>query len=46
MLKVGLVNKQVVCRNSLYFFFYSILGEERKEKGGEERGRRVGREEE
>lgn len=28
------------------FFFYSILGEERKEKGGEERGRRVGREEE
>lgn len=47
MLKVGLVNEQEVCRNSLYFFFfYSILGEERKEKGGKERGRRVEREEE
>lgn len=41
MLKVGSVKEQEVCRTSLYFF-YSLLGEERKEKGGEKGGRRVG----
>lgn len=36
MLKVGLVNEQVVCRNSLYFFFLLNFG---RGEEGERRGR-------